>query len=125
MSISADNTEPYIVSGDDKTWLITIVDNNGAVVDLTNAKAYFTVKKNKETTTVEIQKRNTLAGGSDSEIEMSDPTNGKMKIHLVPTDTSTLQSRSYKYDIQVIINSKTYTIKLDTENFLIIGDVTN
>ena len=77
------------------------------------SKIWFTVKDrtSDEDSQAHIMKRNTAAGGSDSEILVTNPTGGAMEVYLVPADSVDMNPGTYQYDVQVILaNGKTYTI---------------
>jgi len=82
--------------------------------DLTDAKVWFTVKtRTSDADDVAIiQKRNTAAGGGDTEIKLTDAVNGKAEIYVVPADTETgVDPGIYVWDVQVTLASnKTYTV---------------
>jgi len=82
-------------------------------VDLTGSKVWFTVKtRTSDADDVAIiQKRNTAAGGGDTEIKLTDAVNGKAEIYIVPADTATdVDPGIYVWDVQVTLaNDKTYT----------------
>jgi len=107
--------------GDSYDAEITITDENGDAVDLTNAEIIFSAKKN-NSNTVSFSRKNTAAGGDATEIEMSDPTNGKFKLHIVPTNTSGLAVYTYDYDIEITISTKVYTVIKD--ELILLEDVT-
>lgn len=118
-----------IVRGDSRTWKFTCKDENDVVIDITDAKVWFTVKEDlsQDDTFAKFQRRNADAGGSAAEIEMSDPTNGEFKVHVVPANTNGIDldtiDGTLKFDAQVQMPSgKTYTV---TEGkFTISEDVT-
>lgn len=84
----------------------------GGVIDLTGASIYFTLKDDPDSTSILITKENTAGGGSDSEIEVINATNGLGVVKILRTDTLALTNRNYYYDIfvdnaedSVVINS--------------------
>lgn len=101
--------------GDNKSWTVTINDQDGNTVDLTGAEIYLTVRENNISDTALIQLKNTAAGGSADEIEDSDLPNGEFKVHFVPENTEDIEISfdeyiDLVYDIQIVVNSKTYTV---------------
>ena len=107
--------------GDTKKFKVIVRDQSGVLYPITGVKAYFTVKTT-DNAVASIAKRNSLAGGDATEIEMSDPSVGEMMIYLLPTDTENLNPQNYIYDVQIIINEETYTVIKHT--LRLIGDVT-
>ena len=84
----------------------------GGAIDLTGASIYFTLKDDPDSTSILITKENTAGGGSDSEIEVINATNGLGVVKILRTDTLALTNRNYYYDIfvdnaedSVVINS--------------------
>jgi len=89
--------------GDSKNLIVTVVDGSGIAVNLTNYLVIFSMKANKKDTAYITQKKNLNAGGSESEIAMTDPTHGKVTIILLPADTSGLRNSGsdYVYDVEI------------------------
>ena len=61
-----------------------------------------------------IQKKNVTAGGTGTQINMSSATNGIYKLIIDDTDTSGINSDTYKYDIKFTIGGKEYTQRVGT-----------
>jgi len=87
--------------------LTTKIDD--VLLDLTGSKIYATVKERIEDVGFLIRKRNTAAGGSDSEIEILLPqtgagaVTGQFKLKFVPTDTANLTpDKTYVVDVWVV-----------------------
>jgi hypothetical protein len=96
--------------GASKTFLITVLDNNNAQVDLTGALVWFTVKERLEDVTPVISKRNLAAGGDNAQalvlLPQTGTTKGQFEIYLVPSDTACLKTdHSYVFDIWVELTS--------------------
>lgn len=94
-----------IFSGRDYTAKFTLTTNNpspSTPYDLTGAKAWLTVKAetDADAETV-IEKKNDLAGGDDTEINIIDPTNGILEVYFIPVDTNTLQDGGYWFDLVI------------------------
>jgi hypothetical protein len=90
-----------IIRGTSKTLVLTVKDKDGAVVDLTGATIYMTVKFNATDVNCIIQKISTDA----LQIEIPNPTDGIAKIYIDPTDTVGKKTTRYVYDILVILVS--------------------
>jgi hypothetical protein len=87
--------------GESKTIQFTITDENGDPVDLTDHEVIFSVRKYIKDKDYIFQKKNVIAGGSDLEIYLSDPTTGVGLIYILPEDTSPLygEGDDFVYDI--------------------------
>lgn len=90
-----------IIKGASKTLEVTVVDKDGVAVDITSATIYFTVKESTDATETKIAKTTAVP----SQISITDPTNGKFRVYLVPSDTSTLEVMTYVCDIWVVPTS--------------------
>jgi hypothetical protein len=77
-----------LARGATKQWLIQVTVD-GAVVDLTGAKCYFTAKLGATT----ISKRSTAAGGGDAQIQITDAALGKYLIKVDHADVEALNGR--------------------------------
>lgn len=110
---------------DDRTLSLTVNDHDDNAVDLTGAKIIFTVKSKMSDPDDKalFQKKNSLAGGDDSEIKILNPSGGSAEIYIVPTDTDNVDPGNYMWDVQVTLaNGKTYTVLRGRVTFK--GDVT-
>lgn len=96
--------------GDDKSWLVVVRNSSGSTVDITGAELIFTARPALGSSEILIERKNADAGGGADEIEMSDPTNGEFKIHLVPANTTSLNSGTFEYDVQMTLSSLVKTI---------------
>lgn len=102
-----------ITKGANKSFLLTVVDENGAAADLAGAKIWVTVKHRQSDAVPVISKRNTAAGGGDTEVVVSSPsTLGKATVLFVPTDTSPLSNlQAYEIDAWVeLATGKRYQV---------------
>ena len=98
-----DTQDLCLLQGASKTYLLEVVDDIGAVVDLTGATITFTMKQNIGGVTI-LTKTSAVI----TEIEILDQvTNtGQAKIFLQPSDTSALSTAAvYTYDIWVDLAS--------------------
>lgn len=118
------SNEIHIYAGDSDKEIVTLTDQNGQAIDLTDYKIIFTVKRNVNLPAFVIQKKNVNAGGSSEQIEMHDPTNGKFKILLVSNDTESLlgQGTNYVYDVEIQLESFKKTAIVG--HFIVEDDVT-
>lgn len=102
---------------DNRTLALTVNDEDRTPVDLDDCKLWFTVKQRTSDPDANalIMKKNTAAGGVDTQIKVLTPTtDGKAEVYLVPEDTDNINPGVYVYDVQVTLaNGKTYTITRD------------
>lgn len=105
--------------GDDKTFQITVKDADGVAVNITGATLTFSVKIDPNEPTPLILKDSS----DNTEIDLTDPTNGIAEIYLVPADTRDLEAGTYVYDVQ-IITSGTKKHTLVRANLILLDDVT-
>lgn len=122
--MSLENNRIDMFIRDDRTLSLSVLRKreNGtqAPEDITGAKIWMTVKERTSDTDDQalIRKRNTAAGGSDSQIKIIDAPGGKAEIYLVPDDSTALNPGTYIYDVQITLASgKTYTITRDKITF--------
>ena len=109
--------------GDDHTVQFTVKNAEGNPIDLSLSGIWFSVKKNVQLDTALILKRNTIAGGNDSEILVTEPDDGQFDVIIVPTDTVDLDAEIlYQYDIQITYLAKRLTIVKD--RFYLRQDIT-
>jgi hypothetical protein len=112
MSLLSPANAVVIYRGTSKTLELTVTDASGNPVDLTGSTIYFTVKKCIEEQEVLFQKRST----DPLQIEITQPKAGKAKIYIQPIDTSSLEIRSYKFDVLVVLSSgKRYIVVPPTD----------
>ena len=104
--------------GTTKRFTLT-VKLDGVLLDLTGAKLYATVKERiDDDAGTLILKRNTAAGGSDSEFEILTPQTGtgaltgQCKLKFVPADTKNLKPKIYVIDVFVVLsNGEVYQVQ--------------
>ena len=100
-----------IYRGDNRTFKVTVKDGDGNAVNITGASIIFSVKEKIGDTGYNFQKKNTAAGGGDSQIKITDAVNGIYEVYIVPTDTQTLDIGNYEYDSELTTaTSKVYTV---------------
>ena len=98
---------------DDRTLSLTVNDADDAPINLTGASLWFTVKEKTSDPDASaiFQKKNTAAGGGDTEIKVTDAVNGSAEIYIVPDDTNEVNPGIYVWDVQVkLASGKTYTV---------------
>lgn len=74
---------------------------NGVAINLTGKQLTFTVAPYAGAA-MSFRKRNTAAGGSDAEIEVTDAVNGVCKVKFVAADTTSLAPGIYVCDMWMV-----------------------
>ena len=103
-----------MVIGDNETLEVEITDEDDVAIPLASTKIWFTIRKNYTDEDFIVQKKNSLAGGDDTEIKITDGSGGVCEIYLVPDDTKGLLADFYVYDVQ--ISNASYGIKTVISN---------
>ena len=84
---------------------------NGAVEDISSAELIFALTVSEYDTAVLFTKKNTAALGGDDEISWVDAgADGEFYVHILSTDTSSLEEGWYWWEIKMVLNGKTTTI---------------
>jgi hypothetical protein len=86
----------YIEQGTSLSYSVTITDDNGSPVDLTNATVVSKMRKNYTSTSAQ-----------SFTISIIDYSTGKIQISLSPTETSLLKAGRYVYDLMYTLNTIT------------------
>lgn len=122
MTVIVASNKIEMTQGDNATLKQTILYDNNTLtpVNLTGCKIWFSVKKNYTDTSYEFQRRNTLAGGGDTEIKITNATAGECEIYIIPSNTSSVRPSNYVYDVQ--ISHPTHGIKTVTKNRIFIKE---
>lgn len=97
----------FIKIGADKDLQFQAVNNN-AVLDITTAEITFTAREINGT--LALTKKNTAAGGDDSQIKTIDAENGLFVVYIQRNDTRLWESGPYNYHILITINSINYVL---------------
>lgn len=116
------NTNLSIVSGDNKTYRLTLqeyIDGTATAINLTGGSVLFTVKESCDDTSATIQKNSDVVG----EITLVTPASGIVDVFLVPADTSSLTAKVYVFDVQATISSGE-VITCNIGQFTITCDIT-
>ena len=118
-----------VTRGATKTFLLTVIDANNEPVDLTDGKAWFTVKNRLEDAAAIIRKRNAAAGGVDGQILITVPQTapniGQAQIFLVPADTLGLDpNEAYVCDAWVQLSGGQQYQVISNRQFIIEPAVT-
>jgi hypothetical protein len=94
MTINGQNIEVY--QGDNKNIIISIVDDDGGILNLTGYNAVWCMH---EQTAENIVLQKTTSPGEG--ITIPDPTNGELVIALEQSDTSELTPKIYGYQCEI------------------------
>ena len=95
----SDSNVIEVYGGDSAHFLLTVKDDAGDIVDLTNAFISFTVKEH--IGDVDYLFRKTT--DEPLEIELTAPKAGEAKIKLTGLETEHLDCKSYLYDVRVVL----------------------
>jgi hypothetical protein len=99
-----------MMRGDSRDQPFRIRYRSGTSVDLTSTQIIFTVKKTEKDATALFQCKNTLAGGNETQIEMTTPLEGRFVVHISATNSGlAVGGENYWYDVQLTIGGKVYT----------------
>jgi len=103
-----------IYRGSHKQWeaIVKLVSDN-SVVDITTAKLTFCVKQVKVDPDIvaDITKRNTAAGGNDTEIKFKiNGSDGGYQVLLIPSDTEDMDNGLYYYTVEMELGGETRII---------------
>jgi len=107
--------------GDTFNRVFNVIDLSGNVIDLTGWIAKFTVKENITDTQAAAKIIKTSA--DPLQIDIFDPTNGKLRIFIEPGDSITLEPKTYYYDLQ-FEDPDTHIHTTHRSTFSIFADVT-
>jgi len=95
--------EMYI--GNSEIFELEITDEDDVAVPITDAEIIFSVKEDFTDEGFIFQRKNSFAGGDDTEIKITDGGNGIAEIYLVPDNTKDLTAGTYVYDVWVKLTS--------------------
>jgi hypothetical protein len=95
-------------------WEVTVTrKDTGLAQPLAGAKIVFAVKHSLDDEAPIFQRKNALGGGSDAEIEMSDPTHGIFNILTVPENIEDMEADIYYFDITIDLGDIVRTVEQD------------
>lgn len=98
MSFISPENSVSIIRGASKTFLLSVKDMDGKVVDLTGGRVIFSVKRSVAEINPLIQK----TSDNVAQIEITEPRAGKARIKFVPSDTLTMDPGEYVFDTWII-----------------------
>lgn len=90
-----------VYEGRSKTLMFSLSTPGGIPFDLAGVGVWFGVKEGVSSEESVVLKRNALAGGSDSEIAISDPASGVLRVYILPSDTVDRGGEKYVYDLVI------------------------
>ncbi len=99
------NNKIVMYLGNNETFELEVTDDDDIVVPIIGAEIIFIVKNDFTDEGYIFQRKNSLAGGDDTEIKITDGGNGLVEIYLVPDNTKHLYAGLYVYDVWVKLTS--------------------
>lgn len=96
-----------LVKGEAKNLPMTAKNSIGGIIDLTSASITFTCKNSYGDVSPVFTKRNTTAGGNDSQVLVVDADLGMLLVLINETSSLLLEVGTYYYDCQVNDGSTT------------------
>lgn len=94
MTITGQNFEVY--QGDNKQLIITVYDENGAILPLTGYSAVWVAVQ--QTSFATVLSKSTESGGG---ISIPDPDNGQLVVELDKEDTASLSPKLYNHQCEI------------------------
>ena len=91
--------------GNNETFELEVTDEDDIAVPIIGAEIIFSVKDDFTDEGYIFQRKNSFAGGDDTEIKITDGGNGLAEIYLVPDNTKDLMAGTYVYDVWVKLTS--------------------
>lgn len=120
-SILGPENQIEIYRGSSKTYELTVVDGESHAVDLTGARIVLTVKCSEMDPAPLIQK-DSQAGAA--QVDITHPVEGIAEIKFIPSDTQTLDTGTYVFDVWVVLVSGTRGPVVPPPPFKVIAGVT-
>lgn len=99
------NNKIIMYIGNNESFELEVTDEDDIAVPIIGAQIIFSVKEHFTDEEYILQRKNSLAGGGDSEIKITDGGNGLAEIYLIPDNTKDLLSGTYVYDVWVKLTS--------------------
>lgn len=91
--------------GNNEIFELEVTDEDDIAVSIIGAEIIFSVKNDFTDEEFIFQRKNSFAGGDDTEIKITDGGNGLAEIYLVPNNTKDLYAGLYVYDVWVKLTS--------------------
>lgn len=111
--MKVDGRNISMIRGDSESITVSCSDTNGNIIPLIGGdKIYFTVKEDEYRTEKIFQK------------VITEFTDGKAIINILPTDTKDLRFKTYKYDVQLNRGDGYVKTIIPVSNFEILAEVT-
>ena len=110
----------------DQTLQVTLTTPAGTPFVLTDPEIYFSVKAEEDDadTDAEITKKNTKAGGDDTQAKVTDGPNGVIEIYIKPADTESMDEGDYLYDVVIVTAAGKKLQAVDPSRFRIERPIT-
>jgi len=120
-SILGPENEIEIYRGSSKTYELHVTDAEENDVDLTGARVIFSVKCDLSDPAPLIQKDSQVGA---AQVDITHPKEGKAEIKLVPSDTQTMDTGEYIFDVWVVLASGTRGPVILPSPFKVLAGVT-
>jgi hypothetical protein len=124
---STEGKKISIARGESRTITFTVRDRNNALVDLTGASVYFTVRNRIEDAANVIAKKNAAAGGDNAQAILLNQTTskGKFNVFVLHEDTMNLDPEArYVYDAWLMMPVANYYQIVEAAEFDITPAIT-
>jgi hypothetical protein len=121
VGITSPKNAVVVIRGESKTFQITVVDEAGEPVNLTNARLIMTVKPDIREEACLFRKDSDKGA---AQIDIDEPKAGKAKIFVVPSDTHNQDCGEYLFDVWVVLTSGKQHPVIKTSTFEIVAGVT-
>ena len=105
MSSANIDNKIVIYIGNSEEFDLEVTDEDDVAVPIVDAEIIFSVKEDFTDEGYIFQRKNSFAGGDDTEIKITDGGNGIAEIYLVPDNTKDLMAGTYVYDVWVKLTS--------------------
>lgn len=105
MSSANIDNKIVIYIGNSEEFELEVTDEDDVAVPIVDAEIIFSVKEDFTDEGYIFQRKNSFAGGDDTEIKITDGGNGIAEIYLVPDNTKDLMAGTYVYDVWVKLTS--------------------
>jgi hypothetical protein len=120
-SILGPENQIEILRGASKIYELEVLDGEGNAVDLTGARVILTVKCKLEDVDSIIQKDSDVGA---TQIDITHPLEGKAEIKFVPSDTNTMNTGEYIFDVWVVLTSGVSNAVINPSPFIVKAGVT-
>lgn len=99
------NNKIVMYIGNSEPLELEVTDEDDIAVPIIGAEIIFSVKEDFTDEEYIFQRKNSFAGGDDTEIKITDGGNGLAEIYLIPDNTKDMLAGTYVYDVWVKLTS--------------------